>query len=125
MKLLIEFQDKSYELDVELLPNDAVRSKAAGALTKRPQLPVFSHSRRKTNGHGDPKDLVCRSPLRGLVARVDVAAGQSVEPDQTVVVLEAMKMETNITAPGALKVKFVNVQPGAGVQVGQVLVEFE
>ena len=36
-----------------------------------------------------------------------------------------MKMETNITSPVAGKVKAINAGVGDGVQVGQVLVEFE
>jgi methylmalonyl-CoA carboxyltransferase 1.3S subunit len=40
-------------------------------------------------------------------------------------VLEAMKMETNVTAPVAGKVKSVSAQSGDGVKVNQVLVEFE
>jgi methylmalonyl-CoA carboxyltransferase small subunit len=41
------------------------------------------------------------------------------------IVLEAMKMETNVTAPVAGKVKVVNVQAGDAVKVNQILVEFE
>jgi methylmalonyl-CoA carboxyltransferase small subunit len=40
-------------------------------------------------------------------------------------VLEAMKMETNITAPVAGKIKKINVAHGDGVKVNQILVEFE
>ena len=40
-------------------------------------------------------------------------------------VLEAMKMETNVTAPSSGKVKTVTVKPGDAVKVNQVLVEFE
>jgi len=40
-------------------------------------------------------------------------------------VLEAMKMETNVTAPGAGIVKSVNVTAGDSVKVNQVIVEFE
>jgi len=40
-------------------------------------------------------------------------------------VLEAMKMETNITAPVAGKISKINVNGGDGVQSGQILVEFE
>ena len=36
-----------------------------------------------------------------------------------------MKMETNVTAPAAGKVKSVNVKPGDGVQVKQILLELE
>ena len=40
-------------------------------------------------------------------------------------VLEAMKMETNITAPIAGVIAKINVNTGDGVQGGQILVEFE
>jgi len=40
-------------------------------------------------------------------------------------VLEAMKMEANVTAPGTGTVKSVNVAPGDSVKAGQVIVEFE
>jgi biotin carboxyl carrier protein len=40
-------------------------------------------------------------------------------------VLEAMKMETNVTAPRAGKVKNVRVGPGDSVKVNQVVVELE
>jgi biotin carboxyl carrier protein len=41
------------------------------------------------------------------------------------IVLEAMKMETNVTSPVAGKVKSVNVKAGDAVKVNQILVEFE
>jgi biotin carboxyl carrier protein len=41
------------------------------------------------------------------------------------VLLEAMKMETAITAPVEGKLKSVNVAPGESVMVNQVLVEFD
>jgi biotin carboxyl carrier protein len=40
-------------------------------------------------------------------------------------VLEAMKMETNVTAPSAGTVKAVHVKAGDSVKINQVLVEFE
>ena len=51
--------------------------------------------------------------------------GQQIQANDPVLVLEAMKMETNITSPVAGKVKSINAGVGDGVQVGQVLVEFE
>jgi biotin carboxyl carrier protein len=41
------------------------------------------------------------------------------------IVLEAMKMETNISAPAALKTKSVKVKPGDVVKPDQILLEFE
>lgn len=67
----------------------------------------------------------CRSPVAGVVLRIGVQPGQQIQPNDLMLVIEAMKMETNVTAPFAGKVKSVNVQPGDGVKVHQVLVEFE
>jgi methylmalonyl-CoA carboxyltransferase small subunit len=58
------------------------------------------------------------------VIRVNVEAGQAVEANQLVMVLEAMKMETNVMAPCAGTVKSVHVTAGNPVKVGQILVEF-
>jgi biotin carboxyl carrier protein len=68
---------------------------------------------------------VCRSPIAGVVVRVSAQVGQSIQVNDPLLVLEAMKMETVITSPGAGKVARVTVNAGDPVQQGQVLVEFE
>ncbi|MCA1948362.1 MAG: biotin/lipoyl-binding protein [Armatimonadetes bacterium] len=47
------------------------------------------------------------------------------EADQTLIIIEAMKMETNIQAPFAGTVKAVHVKPGDAVKVNQALVELD
>jgi methylmalonyl-CoA carboxyltransferase small subunit len=71
------------------------------------------------------EDKVCRSPVAGVVVRVNAQAGQQIQANDPLLVLEAMKMETNITSPVAGKIKAINAGVGDGVQMGQVLVEFE
>jgi methylmalonyl-CoA carboxyltransferase small subunit len=68
---------------------------------------------------------VCRSPIAGTVAKVPVQVGQEIKVNDVLLVLEAMKMETVITAPVAGKVVRINAKVGDVVQGGQVLVEFE
>ena len=63
------------------------------------------------------------APLAGSVARILVAEGDEVEADQVLLVLEAMKMETEITAPAAGKVSAILVKQGEPVQGGQGLIE--
>jgi methylmalonyl-CoA carboxyltransferase small subunit len=70
-------------------------------------------------------DKICRSPINGLVIAVNVESGQVVEANGLLMVLEAMKMETQVTAPRAGTVKNVLVAPGASVKLRQTLVEFE
>ncbi len=62
------------------------------------------------------------APLPGTIKQVLVAVGQEVAAGETVVVMEAMKMENNITAEFAGKVTAVNVAVGDQVQSGQAMV---
>ena len=61
--------------------------------------------------------------MPGQVLRVVAAAGQSVQPGDPLVVLEAMKMEQTIKATMAGIVQTVLVKPGEMVAPGQRLVE--
>jgi len=129
LKLQIGIDGKSYEVDVEVLEDDASPRQASYAA--RPQqaataAPVASApapvaAAVETAG----EDKLVRSPVTGIVIKVNVAPGDAVKANDLVAVLEAMKMETNVTAQGAGKVKSVRVAAGDSVKVGQVIVEFE
>jgi methylmalonyl-CoA carboxyltransferase 1.3S subunit len=69
------------------------------------------------------EEKLCRSPVSGIVVRVPAQPGQNIQNGDVLLVLEAMKMETNITAPTAGKIKDIAVAAGDSVQAGQVLVE--
>lgn len=62
------------------------------------------------------------APLPGKVTHVAVTAGQAVKPGDTLLVIEAMKMENEFKAPAAGTVAEVRVQPGQAVNAGDVLV---
>uniref|UniRef100_UPI0040570E92 biotin/lipoyl-containing protein n=1 Tax=Alistipes sp. TaxID=1872444 RepID=UPI0040570E92 len=66
-----------------------------------------------------------KSPLPGTVLAVKVQVGDKVAPGQTLVVLEAMKMENNIDADRSGVVKTVSVQQGATVMEGDNLIVLE
>jgi biotin carboxyl carrier protein len=63
--------------------------------------------------------------MPGRVVRVLVAAGDQVEARQPLVVVEAMKMENELRAPRAGRIKQVAVAPGLSVDAGAVLVLIE
>lgn len=65
------------------------------------------------------------APIAGTVVKVLVEAGADVKSGDTLLVLEAMKMETEVTAPKDGKVKAVEVSVGDGVTGGQVLIEWD
>ena len=64
-------------------------------------------------------------PMQGTIVKVLVEVGQAVEAGQSVVVLEAMKMENQIEADKTGTVKAVNVKPGDTVGAGDVVVVIE
>ncbi|MCY3504735.1 MAG: biotin/lipoyl-binding protein [Chloroflexi bacterium] len=66
-----------------------------------------------------------RAPLAGRVAAVNVREGDAVGDGDVVAVLDAMKMEHAITAPGAGTVRAVHVTPDEVVEAGALLLELE
>jgi biotin carboxyl carrier protein len=65
------------------------------------------------------------APMPGVVTKVMVVVGDEVTKGQPLVAIEAMKMEHQIRAPRAGRVKSVAASPGLMVQSGAVLVELE
>ncbi|HEY8293521.1 MAG TPA: acetyl-CoA carboxylase biotin carboxylase subunit [Thermomicrobiales bacterium] len=66
-----------------------------------------------------------KAPLTGIVTRVLVRPGEQVSARQPLIVLEAMKMEHTIAAPGSARVRQVHAAQGDRVAGGMVLVELE
>ena len=64
-------------------------------------------------------------PMQGTIVKILVEVGQEIEAGATVCVLEAMKMENNITADKAGTVKEIKVAPGDSVGSGDVVVVIE
>jgi biotin carboxyl carrier protein len=66
-----------------------------------------------------------KAPMPGKVVRLLVAAGDSVEAGQGIVVVEAMKMQNELKAPRAGKVTALGAKLGATVAAGEVLATVE
>ncbi len=73
----------------------------------------------------EPESSALTAPMPGTVIRVLVAPGDRVEPRQSLLVLEAMKMETPIVSPYAAVIRAVHVAEGDQVAGGAPLVELE
>ena len=65
------------------------------------------------------------APMLGKVLRLVAQPGQRVEEDETVLVLEAMKMEIEVAAPTAGRVTEYKVSPGDAVDADDVLAILE
>ena len=65
------------------------------------------------------------APMVGKVLQVPVKVGDTVAEDDTVIVMEAMKMEINVVAPVSGRVAELRVGPGDSVETDQVLAVIE
>ncbi|NLT57266.1 MAG: biotin/lipoyl-binding protein [Actinomycetales bacterium] len=124
MKLKVTVNGAAYdvEVDVEEEPPPTL-----GGFYLQAAAPVSAAAPPMPTQARNPADegKALRAAISGTVTRVVVAAGQAVEAGETLLVLEAMKMETEITAPAAGTVAAVAVSPGEAVTGGQVLIEWE
>lgn len=133
MKLRVTVAGVSYDVDVEVLDAGAITAPPLGApVVAQPPKPATSAAPKPGKPAPAPAaapsaggEKVCKSPIAGTVTQVKVKPGDTVAVNQVVVVLEAMKMETNISSPVAGTVKAVNVKAGEAVKHGAVLVELE
>jgi acetyl-CoA/propionyl-CoA carboxylase, biotin carboxylase, biotin carboxyl carrier protein len=91
-----------------------------------PEPPYAELARRRREragrggGHGAAKDAVV-SPMQGTVLAVEVAEGDDVQAGQVICIIEAMKMENEITAHRAGRVTELSVEPGQALKTGQVI----
>ncbi len=128
MKLKVAIDGKTYEVDVEAAEPEAPVAMPLNYLVGSAPVRVAAAAgpvAPPVNATPVNEDKVCRSPVSGIVVRVAAQPGQSLQTGDVLLVLEAMKMETNITAPKPGKVSAIPVAQGDSVQAGQVVVEFE
>ena len=77
-------------------------------------------------GHGAGSGAArVTAPIPGLVVRVLVEEGQTVERGQPLLILDAMKLENEIDSPSAGVVAKVVAGPGQAVEKGELLIELE
>lgn len=85
---------------------------------------VTPESRRGAAGAG-PAGGDIKAPMPGTVLKIPVQAGDTVEANQPLVIMESMKMEMTLSAPGPARVTAIECQEGQLVEMGAVLVRLE
>ncbi|WP_300669655.1 acetyl-CoA carboxylase biotin carboxyl carrier protein subunit [Soonwooa sp.] len=66
-----------------------------------------------------------KAPMPGLILEISVAVGQEVNEGDSLLILEAMKMENSFYSPRQGVIKSIAVEKGQAVDKGQLLIEFE
>ncbi len=134
MKLKITVHGIAYEVEVEVLdpgegfphgplPVPRAPSPAPGGALDMPVPLPAARPISETPGPRAGGGGAVASPIAGTVVEVKCRPGDEVKRGQTLLVVEAMKMNTSITAPSSGQVKSVKVAAGDNVREGQTLVE--
>ena len=122
--LSLHIAGKAYRCVLEESPEGTAIHVAGKRMPYRVDDPRSLKSRRSRHaGTEGPRPIT--APMPGRVVRVLVAAGDTVEAHQGVVVIEAMKMQNELKSPKAGKVSQLRVEPGGAVAAGDVLAIIE
>ena len=125
MKYKVTLNNRTYEVEVEagqaMLVDEYEAYTPAPAAAPAPvaaALAAASVSAAPALAAGE----VVKSPMPGNILKINVTVGQKVNEGETLLVLEAMKMENEIAAPKAGTVAQIIVSKGAVVETGAPLV---
>lgn len=120
-KFNINVNGKSYAVEVEEIGGDAVASApvkaipvASAPVASAPAAPAAPAA--APQGAGKPVN----SPMPGLVKKLCFSNGATVKEGDTIIILEAMKMDTPISAPSAGVITY-STSEGTNVDTGAVL----
>ena len=105
-KFNIKVNGNAYEVEIEEV------KAAAPAKAAAPKAAVAA-------GAGE---TAVNAPMPGKIVKLVAAEGAAVKAGDVLLILEAMKMQNEITAPAAGTVKAFNVAAGQNVKVGETLV---
>ena len=104
---------------------EGITAAAQGApVVTIPAAPVFQQAVAPAPAaapSGAAGSITVESPMPGKILSVEKKVGDSVEAGQTIMILEAMKMENEIVAPEAGTIASINVSVNQSVEAGEVL----
>ncbi len=147
-QLLVSVDGKEYELDfvqigkgsysilhknrsynVELIPVNGIKRYQAHTLQNSFDVEIIDAESKyiasRKREHDAADEAVISSPIPGRVVSIMVSEGETVEAGQSLVIISAMKMESEFRAPRAGKVISVMVTEGQSVEARQELVLLE
>ncbi len=116
----VEVNGTAYQVEMEEKPKEEIKPVVKPVAAPAAEAPAAAAPARPAAGKSGVK-----SPLPGVIIDIKVKVGDAVKKGQTVLLLEAMKMENNINADKDGTVTAINVNPGDSVLEGTDLVIIE
>lgn len=127
MKYVATLNGKKYEVEIERVDEYRPLDRGAQASAPAPILAAAPAPKAAPAPAPAPAPAAAggqtvEAPMPGKILDIKVKVGDAVGYGQCVIVMEAMKMETEIVAPAAGTVASINVSTGDSVETGAVLV---
>lgn len=111
-KFNVNVNGKAYQVEVEEIVNGQVVTPVVTSVA--PQAPVAKPAAAPANG------TKVNAPMPGLVKKLCFANGTQVKKGDTIIILEAMKMDTPVVAPADGVISY-STQEGANIDTGAVI----
>ncbi|MGI6552722.1 MAG: biotin/lipoyl-binding protein [Clostridia bacterium] len=125
----ITINNEEYQVQVEEITGESPVREKNTAVQSVPQteaapIPPKEEGTLPKN-NASPGQTAVLAPLPGTVLKIPVTKGQKVNANETVLILEAMKMENEITAPKEGIIGQIMVSQGQNVNTGDTLLTIE
>lgn len=115
--------------NVEIIPGQGVKQYTAHTAKTSYQIEIIDAESKylasRTKGRDEEGESVIVAPIPGKVVKIPVSKGDQVQPGQTVIILSAMKMESEFKAKKAGVILDILVEEGQTVDTRQELVMIE
>lgn len=115
----IKIGEKVYEVELEAVSEKEGKIEAAKPENIKEEKAEKPENKVTGQATGSVK---VEAPMQGLVISVDVSLGQKVKAGETLILLEAMKMENPIVAPVDGTVEGIHISKGDTVETGALLI---
>ena len=127
----ITVNGKVYDVSVEEIKSEkskpvaTVVNTATPAAAPKPAATTSAVPAPKAAVAIDENAISVKATMPGTILSFNVAVGDKVQEGQVVAILEAMKMENEVTAPASGEVKSIHVEKGSSVVEGQVILQIK
>ena len=125
---ILKLNKKQYQVDLidknkesyELLINNEQRNSIARSSLEHKAMKLIEQANVKTHHHTEMK-----APMPGMILKIKKKTGDKIMQGESILILEAMKMENDLKSPASGIIKEINVTEGRAVEKGTKLFSIE